>query len=285
MCGIIGYLGSKPAADVVLKGLKALEYRGYDSAGIALIEENSKVDVIKQAGRVDNLIPLLRDVKPTSHIAIGHTRWATHGLPNSKNAHPHANNDNSIFVVHNGIIENYTELKEQLSKHGYVFYSDTDTEVIPNLIDYYAKKSVDFETAVKDALNDLSGAFAIAVLSSHQPDTIYAARVSSPLVIGVGKDDEYILASDPNAIMEYTKEVIFLNDNEMAVIKKGHLTITDFKASVTHDPKIELLDYDQEKSSLGDFPNFMLYPVALQVLQVVCGRTCALLLRDKEQLG
>ncbi|MGH7234214.1 MAG: class II glutamine amidotransferase, partial [Candidatus Saccharimonadales bacterium] len=181
MCGIVGYIGDKQATDVVLEGLNALEYRGYDSAGVAFIDNEGKSRVIKQAGRVENLIPLVKAAAPKKcSVAIGHTRWATHGLPNSNNAHPHANNDETIFVVHNGIIENYVELRDQLIKNGYTFSSETDTEVIPNLIDYYTKRCGSLEQGIKDALNDLSGAFAIAVLSSLQPDTIYAARVSSP---------------------------------------------------------------------------------------------------------
>ncbi len=259
MCGIVGYIGTKRATDVVLEGLSALEYRGYDSVGVAFIDNDGTGKVIKQAGRVENLIPQVNSAAPDKcHIAIGHTRWATHGLPNSKNAHPHANNDNTIFVVHNGIIENYQELKKELVRHGYTFASETDTEVIPNLIDYYTKQNGSLNKGLKAALNDLSGAFAIAVLSSLEPDTIYAARVSSPLVIGVGKDHEYILASDPNAIMEHTKEVIFLDDNDLAVIKRGSLKVEDFKKGASRDPQHELLDYDQEKVSLGDFPNFML---------------------------
>ena len=259
MCGIVGYIGSKQATDVVLDGLIALEYRGYDSVGVAYIDSDKNGKVIKQAGRVEGLAPLVRQKVPANcHIAIGHTRWATHGLPNSNNAHPHANNDSTIFVVHNGIIENYLELKDQLTKNGYIFHSDTDTEVIPNLIDYYLKRTKSLSQGIKDALNDLTGAFAIAVLSTLEPNTIYAARLSSPLVIGVGKNEDYILASDPNAIMEHTKEVVFLDDNDLAVIKKGQLTIENFKDQAQKDPKIELLDYDQEKTSLGDFPNFML---------------------------
>ncbi len=259
MCGIVGYLGQKQATDVVIEGLEALEYRGYDSVGVAFISSDGSGKVVKQAGRVENLTPLVKQQADKGcRIAIGHTRWATHGLPNSKNAHPHTNNDRNIFVVHNGIIENYQELRNQLIKNGYKFYSETDTEVIPNLIDYYTKKSASLEQAIRDALNDLSGAFAVAILSTLEPDTIYAARVSSPLVIGVGENQDYILASDPNAIMEHTKKVIFLDDYDLAVIKKGKLKISDFKGNTAKDLKIELLDYDQEKASLGDFPNFML---------------------------
>ncbi|MGH7237919.1 MAG: class II glutamine amidotransferase, partial [Candidatus Saccharimonadales bacterium] len=184
MCGIVGYVGPKQATEVVLDGLVALEYRGYDSAGVAYIDTSSQGKVIKQAGRVENLIPIVKNESSEAHSAIGHTRWATHGLPNTINAHPHANAANDIFVVHNGIIENYQALKTELSKNGYQFKSETDSEVIPNLIDYYSKRMESFDEAVKATLNDLKGAFAVAVITSRQPDTLYAARLSSPLVIG-----------------------------------------------------------------------------------------------------
>ncbi len=258
MCGIVGYIGSKEATDVVVEGLRALEYRGYDSTGIACIEDSGNAKLLKQSGRVDNLISLIKESAPRSHVAIGHTRWATHGLPNSVNAHPHANNNQDIFVVHNGIIENYQELKEQLIKNGYIFKSQTDSEIIPNLIDYYVRQIGSFEKGLSAALNDLKGAFAIAVIAKNKPKTIYAAKVSSPLVIGVGKNKEYILASDPNAILEHTKEVVFLEDGDLAVIGPDKLKIYNFKKSNKKKPKLELLDYDQEKASLGQFPNFML---------------------------
>ncbi len=215
--------------------------------------------MIKQAGRVENLIPLIKDKARQNHIAIGHTRWATHGLPNTLNAHPHANNDGTIFVVHNGIIENYRELKDRLVLRGYVFKSDTDTEVIPHLIDYYLKQSKNFEGALKSAVKDLSGAYALAVMYSKEPDRLYAVRLSSPLVIGLGKNkDEYFFASDPNAVLEHTKQVVFLEDNELACIKKRSLEIKDLRKNQSKKPKTELLDYDSRKVALGSFPNFML---------------------------
>jgi glucosamine--fructose-6-phosphate aminotransferase (isomerizing) len=257
MCGIVGYIGPKQATDVVVKGLSALEYRGYDSVGVALIDQNQTGQVIKQAGRVENLKPLVKQQAGKSQLAIGHTRWATHGLPNSVNAHPHSNNAKDIFVVHNGIIENYQEIKDRLTEHGYKFYSDTDTEVIPNLIDYYTARSKTFLAGLKAALNDLRGAFAIAVITTREPTTLFAARFSSPLVIGVG-NNEYVLASDPNAIMAHTKDVVFLEDNDLAVINQTSLKIIDFSRSMPKKPKLELLDYDQEQAALGHFPNFML---------------------------
>ncbi len=258
MCGIVGYIGNKEAIDVVLNGLRALEYRGYDSSGVAYIESNGSGRVVKQAGRVEHLLPGLDQEKSKIHIAIGHTRWATHGLPNTLNAHPHTNSDGSIMVVHNGIIENYLEIKRELAKNGYKLITQTDTEVIPHLIDYYLKRLGSFEEAITAALNDLKGAYAVAVLATAEPEKIYAAKLSSPLVIGVGRHNEYILASDPNAIMEHTKKVVFLEDYDLAVISKDKLSIKDLRKNTLKSAKAELLDYDRDKSSKGDFPNFML---------------------------
>jgi len=257
MCGIVGYIGHKQASDIVLKGLEDLEYRGYDSAGLVFFDQQNKVELIKQAGRVKNLLPLLDQVNRANHIAIGHTRWATHGLPTSNNAHPHMNNDQTIFVVHNGIIENYLQLKSLLTNQGYSFSSETDSEVIPILIDYYYKKLKNFDSALRAALADLKGTYALAIINTKQPDTIYATRLSSPLVIGVGQDEHY-LASDPNAILEHTKKVIFLEDYDLATIRPNKVEIENLNKKRRRKIKSELLDYDQEKSELGNYPNFML---------------------------
>ncbi len=266
MCGIVGYIGKRSAAPVVLAGLQALEYRGYDSAGIASIEAAPKGKpsagiIIKQVGRVDGLRQNVEATNPTAQLAVGHTRWATHGSPTIQNAHPHSNGDQTIFVVHNGIIENYTDLKTKLQAQGYSFVSDTDTEVIPHLIDYYFKKrggkKGDFTHAFKEALADLRGAYAIASVSTHEPETLYAARLSSPLVIGVGKS-EYILASDPSAIMEHTKKVIFLDDYDIATITRKKCAVHNTKKGRPIEHTAELLDYDNKKAVLGDFPHFML---------------------------
>ncbi|HUY84963.1 MAG TPA: glutamine--fructose-6-phosphate transaminase (isomerizing) [Candidatus Dormibacteraeota bacterium] len=256
MCGIVGYIGKKSGVDVVLSGLEALEYRGYDSAGIALIE-NGHNRVVKQTGRVSGLVQSVEGQKLDSHLVIGHTRWATHGSPTIINAHPQTNNAGTISVVHNGIIENFAELRERLEKEGYHFVSQTDTEVIPNLIDFYAKQLPSFEAAFKAALNDVRGAYAIAAITTYEPDILYAARLSSPLVIGVGKG-KHILASDPTAIMNHTKKVIYLEDYDVAVIKNGKVTIRNLKDNHKIAPAVELLDYDNEQAELGHFPNFML---------------------------
>jgi len=256
MCGIVGYIGKKSGMDVVLQGLEALEYRGYDSAGIALIDDGQN-KVVKQAGRVSGLIQTVTGQQLDSNLVIGHTRWATHGAPTIVNAHPQTNNSQSISVVHNGIIENFAELRTRLQAEGYKFTSETDTEVVPNLIDYYLKQLPSFEAAFKAALNDVQGAYAIAAVTTQEPDTIFAARLSSPLVIGVGQD-EHILASDPTAIMEHTKKVIYLEDYDVAVITGSKATINNLKDDKRPAPEAELLDYDNEQSLLGDFPNFML---------------------------
>jgi glucosamine--fructose-6-phosphate aminotransferase (isomerizing) len=256
MCGIVGYIGKRPATPIVLAGLEALEYRGYDSAGLAIIEDGRGL-LTKQVGRVQALKAALPTQASSSGQAIGHTRWATHGSPTNLNAHPQTNTDKTIFVVHNGIIENYVELKRILQTKGYHFVSETDTEVIPHLIDYYLKQFNSLEVAFKAALGDLRGAYAIAAVSTHAPGKLFAARLSSPLVIGVG-DHEYILASDASAILEHTKKVIYLDDYDVAVIGMDDIAIHNLKRNQHVEPDPELLDYDSEQARLGDFPHFML---------------------------
>jgi glucosamine--fructose-6-phosphate aminotransferase (isomerizing) len=258
MCGIVGYVGNKNALIPVIDGLKALEYRGYDSAGVAFIA-NDLANIIKQVGRVGILeSKVTEDTKATPSIAIGHTRWATHGPPTINNAHPHTNQDKTIFVAHNGIVENYVQLREKLQQLGYKFYSQTDTEVIPNLIDYYYKKdNYSFEQAFEKALTELEGAYAIVVVTKHEPESVFAARLSSPLILGVGKD-EFILASDPTAIMGHTKDVVYLDDYEMIVIKKNSYEIKDIKRRLKVTRASEKLDFDFKQVQLGDFDNFMI---------------------------
>lgn len=259
MCGIVGYIGKRAGSPIVLDGLQALEYRGYDSAGIALVDK-TKGQVIKQVGRVNGLVESVAKKNPTASLAVGHTRWATHGSPTILNAHPHSNSDGTIYVVHNGIIENYLELKQKLQNEGYKFVSETDTEVVPHLIDYYSHKLKNFEAAFKAALSDLRGAYAIAAITTVEPDTLYAARLSSPLVIGVGKG-EHILASDPAAILEHTKKVIYLDDYDLAVITGKSVKVHNLKQDKPTERKAELLDFDSEQAALGDFPHFMLKEV------------------------
>lgn len=258
MCGIVGYIGNRNGSDIVVAGLKALEYRGYDSAGIALLDSKGKAKLIKQVGRVDGLEELVQAQKPgKSPVVIGHTRWATHGKPSVVNAHPHSNSDKTIFVVHNGIIENYVELREWLQKKGYEFASETDTEVLPHLIDYFRKKTGSFEKGFVSAMAEIRGAYAILAMSAHEPGKLYAARLSSPMVIGIGKD-ECIVASDPSAILQHTKEVIYVHDDEMVVVEPGSYKITDLKNDKTVKRQTEHLDFDVSQAELGDYPNFML---------------------------
>jgi glutamine---fructose-6-phosphate transaminase (isomerizing) len=256
MCGIVGYIGKKPGADVVLKGLEALEYRGYDSAGIALVN-GEQGQLFKQVGRVSGLIDEVAGKELDAPLVIGHTRWATHGGVTMQNAHPQANNDQSIFVVHNGIIENFAEIKQRLTDAGYNFESETDTEVIPNLIDYYAKQLPSFEDAFKAALGDVRGAYAIAAASTKEPGKLFAARLSSPLVIGIGENENF-LASDPSAIMDHTKKVIYLEDFDIAVITVDGVNVQNLLKEDQVQPEAELLDYDNGQAILGDYPNFML---------------------------
>lgn len=257
MCGIVGYIGKSKAVDFVVDGLQSLEYRGYDSAGVSTIVDGQAVTT-KQVGRVDALRAELESLPiDNTEVAVGHTRWATHGVPSVNNAHPHFNASKTIFVVHNGIIENYQELRTKLQSEGYTFISETDTEVIPHLIDFNLKTEKSFQKAFEKTIEELDGAYAIAALHATEPDSLYVARLSSPLVIGVG-DDEHFLASDATAIMDRTKKVIYLDDYEVAHITPSEIKIHNIKHAVQVQKEAELLDYDAEKSALGDYPHFML---------------------------
>ena len=256
MCGIVGYLGKKDGIKSVLLGLKELEYRGYDSAGIAAIDiEGILID--KKVGRVSKLEKSLKKSSNKYSLAIGHTRWATHGKPTEANAHPHFNNSKNIFVVHNGIIENYQEIKDLLIKNGYNFESETDTEVVPHLIDYYYNKTNNLEKAFELTIKDLQGAYAIEMISTLSPRNIYIARLGSPLVIG-NKNKEYFIASDPTAIIEQTNKVRFLEDYDIAIVSDKGLKVKNLKSNKPSKNDFELLEYVSEESSLGKFPNFML---------------------------
>jgi len=258
MCGIVGYIGKGSAVKPIIEGLKSLEYRGYDSAGMTAIGSQGPITA-KQVGRVEGLETAVSNNRgfAGSHIAIGHTRWATHGAPTVSNAHPHFNGGRDIYVVHNGIIENYDQIRQRLRGEGYEFVTETDTEVIPQLIDYYRKHSQDFYQAFKLALQDLKGAYAIAALQTEDPDTIYAARLSSPLIIGVGENENF-LASDPMAIMEHTKKVIYLNDYEVAVLTKDDVKLHNIRHDIDVKRQAEMLDFDVQSALMGDYPNFML---------------------------
>jgi glucosamine--fructose-6-phosphate aminotransferase (isomerizing) len=218
MCGIVAYIGGKEAYPIVLKGLKRLEYRGYDSAGIALLN-NGEINLYKRQGKVSNLEDFAVDKDTKGNAGIGHTRWATHGAPNDTNAHPHYSMDGNIALIHNGIIENYDTLRKGLMNNGYVFKSETDTEVLVHLIDDIQKNEhVTLAEAVRLALMNVVGAYAIVVLSKDNPNQLVAARKSSPLVVGIGNDSDFFLASDATPIIEYTKRVVYLEDEEIAIV-------------------------------------------------------------------
>ncbi|MBB2150959.1 glutamine--fructose-6-phosphate transaminase (isomerizing) [Pedobacter gandavensis] len=256
MCGIVGYIGHREAWPIVLKGLKRLEYRGYDSAGIALINETG-LNIYKKAGKVQELenFSVGKDLSGT--IGIGHTRWATHGAPSDRNSHPHTSNSGKLSIIHNGIIENYATLKEELIHRGHIFKSDTDTEVLVHLIEeIYKNENTDLFEAVRLALNEVTGAYAIVLMDEDQPDQLITARKGSPLVIGVGTD-EYFVASDATPIIEYTKNVIYLNDNEVALIKRDELLIKRLD-NVIQTPYIQALELKLEMLEKGGYEHFML---------------------------
>jgi len=256
MCGIVGYIGHRQAWSIVLKGLKRLEYRGYDSAGIALINEGD-LNIYKKAGKVQELENFSEDKNLSGTIGMGHTRWATHGEPSDRNSHPHTSNDGKLTIIHNGIIENYATLKEELLSRGHVFNSDTDTEVLIHLIEeIYKKENVDLLEAVRLALHQVSGAYAIVIMDEEQPDQLIAARKGSPMVIGVGKG-EYFIASDATPIIEYTKNVIYLNDNEIAFVKRDELLIKRLD-NVVQTPYIQELELKLEALEKGGYEHFML---------------------------
>lgn len=256
MCGIVGYLGSKEAFPILIKGLHRLEYRGYDSAGVALL--NGGLNVYKRKGKVSELENFVKDKDISGNIGIAHTRWATHGEPNDSNAHPHVSQSKDISIIHNGIIENYGILKNELKNRGYEFQSNTDTEVLVYLIeDIQKNENVDLGEAVRIALNQVIGAYAIVILSKHDPHTLVAAKKGSPLVIGIGEDDFYI-ASDATPIVEYTKNVVYLEDEEVAIIRRGKklkLKTIKNKEKTPYMQKLELSLCQLEK---GGFPHFML---------------------------
>jgi glucosamine--fructose-6-phosphate aminotransferase (isomerizing) len=241
MCGIVAYKGPKNAHDVIIKGLKRLEYRGYDSAGIALM--NGDIEVYKKKGKVADLENLLETRKLHSHMGIGHTRWATHGEPNDENAHPHFSGTRNLAMIHNGIIENYASLKQELENKGHTFQSETDTEVFIHFIeDILLHNDCSLDEAVRLALNKVVGAYAIVIISKANRDMLIAARKGSPLVLGLGKD-EFFLASDATPIVEYTNEVVYLNDYEIAIIDGNSLTIKNTQ-DVVMTPYVHTLDLD-----------------------------------------
>ena len=258
MCGIVGYIGQRKAYPILIKGLKRLEYRGYDSAGVALISDDRQLNVYKTKGKVSDLETFVTQKDISGNIGIAHTRWATHGEPCSINAHPHYSSSERLALIHNGIIENYTVLKDKLQAKGYTFKSSTDTEVLIQLIEYIqVTNRIDLLTAVQLALQEVIGAYAIAVLDRENPDKIIAARKSSPLVVGIGRD-EFFLASDATPIVEYTDKVVYLEDGEIAVIRRGEkLKVVNLEnVECPHEVKTVALNLGQLEK--GGYPHFML---------------------------
>ena len=259
MCGIVGYIGDKKAYPILIKGLSRLEYRGYDSAGIALLTPSSDLNIYKRQGKVQNLVDFIGKSTTIGNVGIGHTRWATHGLPNDINAHPHISEDGKIALVHNGIIENYAILKEELIKRGHSFKSETDTEVLIHLIDdIYKNGKVSLAEAVRLALNKVVGAYAIVVVSPEEPNKLICAKKSSPLVIGIG-NDEYYIASDATPFIEYTKNAVYLEDGHMAIIDKDNgFKIYEIKNETEVNPYIQELDMKLESLEKEGYEHFML---------------------------
>ncbi|MFM7487149.1 MAG: glutamine--fructose-6-phosphate transaminase (isomerizing) [Cytophagales bacterium] len=255
MCGIVAYVGHRQASDIVVKGLKRLEYRGYDSAGIALL--NQGLNVYKKKGKVSELESFIKDQNLSSTIGMGHTRWATHGEPNDENAHPHYSATKKLAIIHNGIIENYSSLKQDLLRKGHQFLSETDTEVFIHFIeDIKGKEDCSLDEAVRLALTKVVGAYAIVVMSLEDPTLLIAARKGSPLVVGVGKG-EFFMASDATPIIEYTNEVVYLNDQEIAVVNNGKLTIKN-TANLPLTPYVQTVDLELEAIEKGGFEHFMI---------------------------
>ena len=258
MCGIVGYIGSRDSVPILLKGLKRLEYRGYDSAGIALIQDKN-LSYLKKAGKVSQLQSLVDDSTMKGSIGIAHTRWATHGEPNDINAHPHVDHTGKIALVHNGIIENFGALKQVLEDQGIAFTTETDSEVLVQLISalYYNGNTITFEEAVRGALQEVVGAYGIVAVCADEPETLIAARLGSPLVLGIG-EDEYFLGSDASPIVEYTRNVIYLDDGEMVKLTPGKHVISNIHSKVLVTKKLSAIDLSIEEIEKGEFPHYML---------------------------
>ena len=272
MCGIVAYVGNRRAFPILIKGLQRLEYRGYDSAGVGLIAEDSnQITVYKQAGKVSDLLDYIGEKETNGSIGVGHTRWATHGSPNQQNSHPHDSSDKSFSLIHNGIIENYSSLKNVLKEKGYVFKSDTDSEVLMYLIeDVYNNdlEEKDLYKSIRIALNEVVGAYAIVVIDKNNPDEFYAARKGSPLVIGIG-NSEYFVASDASPIIEYTDKVIYLEDGEVAKLNKNEEVIIKTIQNESKNPYVEKLEQTLESIEKGGYDHFMLKEIYEQPKSII----------------
>lgn len=275
MCGIVGYLGNKQAYSILIKGLQRLEYRGYDSAGVAMVNSEDELKVYKAKGKVADLEAFAKDKDISGTIGIAHTRWATHGEPNDANAHPHYSQSENLAIIHNGIIENYAVIKEDLKKRGYTFQSDTDTEVLVQLIEFIkTSHKISLAEAVQLALTQAVGAYAIAVIEKGNPNQIIAARKSSPLVIGIG-EDEFFLASDATPIIEYTNKVIYLDDEEIAIIRRGEDVQIKTLANVEKTHEVKELEMSLHELEKGGFDHFMLkeiYEQPKRIAEAMRGR-------------
>ena len=260
MCGIVGYTGFQDAYDIVINGLRRLEYRGYDSAGIVIDNKSEKFEVAKTKGKVEDLVNISSGLKGVSKIGMGHTRWATHGVPSDRNSHPHLSNNGKIALVHNGIIENYDTIKTMLTEKGFTFQSETDTEVLVNFIQYFMDLdgTISFPEAVRLALNEVYGAYAITVMHQDFPDLLVVARLGSPLAIGLG-ENEYFIASDASPFVEFTKEAIYLEEGHMATIslEKG-VEIRSIESNERVNSVVQELKLSLEQIEKGGYEHFML---------------------------
>lgn len=275
MCGIVGYIGKREAYPILIKGLKRLEYRGYDSAGVALIDREDNLNVYKTKGKVADLEAFCADKNTSGSVGIAHTRWATHGEPSSVNAHPHYSSSKNLAIIHNGIIENYAEIRRNLIAKGVVFQSETDTEVLVQLIEYVqVKKNLDTLTAVQVALHQVIGAYAIALLDRREPNQIIAARKQSPLVVGIGKD-EFFLGSDASPIVEFTDKVVYLEDGNIAVMRLGEELKVVNLLNREQNPSVQTIDINLGQIEKGGYPHFMLKEIFEQpdcLKTCMCGR-------------
>jgi glucosamine--fructose-6-phosphate aminotransferase (isomerizing) len=256
MCGIVGYVGNKQVVPVILDGLRKLEYRGYDSAGIAVVDEGQHLDIRRAEGKLRNLEEAIRLKPLDGTYGIGHTRWATHGRPTEENAHPHRDCTGRVVVVHNGIIENYLQLKDRLRRSDHHFVTETDTEVVAHLVEEHLKREDSFESAVRAAVRDLRGIFALSIISTDEPDTIIAVRQGPPVVVGLG-DGEFFVASDVPPILQHTRDVFFLGDGEIAVLTKDSVRVTDFEGNSV-EPHTQRITWDPIMAEKGGFKHFML---------------------------
>jgi glucosamine--fructose-6-phosphate aminotransferase (isomerizing) len=273
MCGIVGYVGNKQVVPLIIDGLRKLEYRGYDSAGIAVVDEDHHLQIRRAEGKLRNLEEALRQKPLDGTYGVGHTRWATHGRPTEENAHPHRDCTGRVVVVHNGIIENYLKLKDDLRQKDHQFVTETDTEIVAHLIEEHLKSGQGFEQAVRQTVGELRGIFALSMLSADEPDTIISARLGPPVVIGVG-DGEYFVASDVPAILEHTRDVFFLGDGEIAVLSKDSVRVTDFAGNHV-EPQMQRITWDPIQAEKGGFKHFMLKEIYEQpraVRETVEGR-------------